>query len=124
MSVEATSERILPGGLLGYLDDFVYQQTGGDHTLILRGWILDRDSRVRSVVVRQEKGTSVSVPYGLSRPDVASEYPHDFACAQSWFWRFDNVATIEFAPGKSRYLRCPGKWTRGPLFLTLLHAER
>ena len=85
MSAEATSDRILPGGLLGYLEDFVYQQTGSDHTLILRGWILGGNSRVRSVILKQQKGSSVSVPYGLPRPDVAREYPHDLHARKAGF---------------------------------------
>jgi glycosyltransferase involved in cell wall biosynthesis len=85
MSAEATSDRILPGGLLGYLEDFVYQKTGSEHTLILRGWILGGNSRVRSVILRQQKGASVSVPYGLPRPDVAREYPHDLHARKAGF---------------------------------------
>src|SRR5262245_656091 len=85
MSAEARSDRILPGDLLGYLEDFVYQKSGSDHTLILRGWILGRNPRVRSVVLRQQGGTSVSVPYGLPRPDVAREYPHDLNARKAGF---------------------------------------
>jgi len=74
MSGDATSDRALPGGLLGYLEDFEFQQTGSEQTLVLRGWILGRNSRVESVILRQN-GKRVSVPYGLVRPDVAEAYP-------------------------------------------------
>jgi glycosyltransferase involved in cell wall biosynthesis len=74
MSGAATSDRVLPGGLLGYLEDFEFQQAGSEQTLALRGWILGRNSRVESVILRQN-GNRVSVPYGLVRPDVAEAYP-------------------------------------------------
>jgi glycosyltransferase involved in cell wall biosynthesis len=97
MSAKATSDRVLPGGLLGYLDDFEYQKTGSDHTLILRGWILGGKSRVRSVIVKQQKGTSLSVPYGQPRPDVAREYPHDPHAKAAGFG-----GVITLAPSNSR----------------------
>jgi O-antigen biosynthesis protein len=85
MSADATSDRVLPGGLLGYLEDFEYQKAGSDHALVLRGWILGGSSRVRSVILKQQKGKAVPVPYGLPRPDVAAAYPNDPYASKAGF---------------------------------------
>src|SRR5438552_7709 len=85
MRAEGETDRVLPGGLLGFLDDFEYRQTGGNHLLVVRGWILGGDSRVRSVVVKRQHGATVSIPYGLPRPDVADAYPEDPQAQTSGF---------------------------------------
>src|SRR3954468_15348868 len=86
MGVEAASDRVLPGGLLGYLEDFEFQETGSERTLILRGWILGNSS-VRSVILKHN-GTPLSVPYGLVRPDVADAYPDNPHAARAGFGGF------------------------------------
>ena len=85
MRAEGKTDRVLPGGLLGFLDDFEYRQTGGKHLLVVRGWILGGDSRVRSVVVKRQQEATVSIPCGLPRPDVADAYPEDPQAQTSGF---------------------------------------
>ena len=75
MAGDADSERVLPGGLIGYLDFYLQQKVGGDDVLSLQGWILGGDSRVRSVVLKRQRGPAIPIAYGLSRPDVAEAYP-------------------------------------------------
>src|SRR5258705_1644978 len=75
MAGDADSERVLPGGLIGYLDFYFHQKVGGEDVLSLQGWILGGDSRVRSVVLKRKRGPAIPIAYGLSRPDVAEAYP-------------------------------------------------
>lgn len=85
MSADAANDRVLPGGLLGYLDGFEHHEVADGDLISLQGWILGNGSRVQSVVIKQKKGPPVPLSYGLSRPDVAVAYPEKPNAATSGF---------------------------------------
>jgi len=75
MNGEAGTERVLPGGLIGYLDFYLHQKIAGDDVLSFQGWLLGPESRIRSVVLKRKRGPAIPVSYGITRPDVAEAYP-------------------------------------------------
>jgi GT2 family glycosyltransferase len=88
--LNATDERLLSGGCVGYLDTPHPGQVIDDDVLTVRGWVLGGQAPVDGLTLRHGRTTAIKMSCDLARTDVAQAYPdHEDAATSGFEARID-----------------------------------